>query len=79
MSEQSQQKILDAALDCIDAVFPIEVQKQDSEQAKFKDQLLGKRSPRWADKPSNVLAISVGKDGLTEQDVALLQSLGMAQ
>jgi hypothetical protein len=45
----------------------------------FQTKLLGKRSPRWADKPSNVLAISVGKDGLTEQDVALLQSLGMAQ
>jgi hypothetical protein len=45
----------------------------------FQTKLLGKRSQRWADKPSNVIQIAVGKDGLTEQEAELLRSLGMAQ
>jgi nucleotide-binding universal stress UspA family protein len=44
----------------------------------FSTKLLSKRSVRWSDKPSNVIVIgSVGKDGLTEEERTLLQSLGM--
>jgi hypothetical protein len=44
----------------------------------FQTKLLGRRSQRWADKPSNVIQIAVGKDGLTEQEAELLRTLGMA-
>lgn len=43
----------------------------------FQTKLLGRRSQRWADKPANVVQISVGKDGLTEQEAELLRTLGM--
>jgi hypothetical protein len=44
----------------------------------FTTKLLSKRSVRWADKPSNVILIgTTGKDGLTDDERALLQSLGM--
>jgi hypothetical protein len=43
----------------------------------FQTKLLGRRSQRWADKPSNVIQIAVGKDGLTEQEAELLRTLGM--
>jgi hypothetical protein len=44
---------------------------------EFNTKLLGRRSARWADKPSNVIAIAVNKDGLSEADMELLRTLGM--
>lgn len=44
----------------------------------FFTKLLGRRSVRWADRPSNVIVVgTVGKDGLTEEERNLLQQLGM--
>ncbi len=44
----------------------------------FSTKLLSKRSVRWADKPSNVIVIgTTGKDGLTDEERALLTALGM--
>lgn len=44
----------------------------------FSTKLLSRRSVRWADKPSSVIVVgSVGKDGLTDEERALLQQLGM--
>lgn len=44
---------------------------------EFQTKLLGKRSPKWADKPAHVVQVSIGKDGLTEDERELLRSLGM--
>lgn len=44
---------------------------------EFQTKLLGKRSPKWADKPAHVVQVSIGKDGLTEEERELLRSLGM--
>lgn len=44
---------------------------------EFQTKLLGKRSPKWAEKPAQVVQVSIGKDGLTEEERELLRSLGM--
>lgn len=44
---------------------------------EFQTKLLGKRSPRWAEKPAQVVQVSIGKDGLTQEERELLRSLGM--
>jgi hypothetical protein len=44
---------------------------------EFQTKLLGKRSPKWADKPAQVVQVSIGKDGLTLEERELLRSLGM--
>ena len=44
---------------------------------EFQTKLLGKRSPKWADKPAQVVQVNVGKDGLTPEERELLRTLGM--
>ncbi len=44
---------------------------------EFQTKLLGKRSPKWAEKPAQVVQVSIGKDGLTPEERELLRSLGM--
>lgn len=44
---------------------------------EFQTKLLGKRSPKWAEKPAHVVQVAIGKDGLTEEERELLRSLGM--
>lgn len=44
---------------------------------EFQTKLLGKRSPKWAEKPAQVVQVSIGKDGLTQEERELLRSLGM--
>lgn len=46
---------------------------------EFFTKLRGKRSVRWADKPSNVIAIQVNNQGLSAEDIELLRTLGMGQ
>ena len=44
---------------------------------EFQTKLLGKRSPKWADKPAQVVQVNVGRDGLTPEERELLRTLGM--
>ena len=44
---------------------------------EFQTKLLGKRSPKWAEKPAQVVQVNVGKDGLTPEERELLRTLGM--
>ena len=44
---------------------------------EFQTKLLGRRSPKWADKPTRVVQVNIGKDGLSEEERELLRSLGM--
>ena len=44
----------------------------------FFTKLRGRRSTRWSEKPSNVVAIQVNQQGLSDADVQLLKALGMS-